>query len=545
MKNLLALTLSIIFLASCQSEIANKSDEKGLSQEEIRQANVRAALSLIPESLTEFSGSPVHDWLQNCYTGDSLTFVWFSSDTINNNGQEALDLLAKHKGYGIPYSYGHKRLNYLADSLNSLELNNPVRAKLISLIEIGLSESFLSFTTDVSYGIFGPNKRLSFKKDSLKRDPALVLKQVQSEGVQQAFKEEQPEHIKYNYLVKNLIDFTTNFELSKDTGRVFVYKLDSVKSYTLAKELMIKQGWLDSSANDSLFLLTLQDFQGMYGLNRDGKIGLNTARALNMSNQERYMQAVISLEKWRTKRDFTYPHVYVNVPAYELNFIKKDSITRVHRVVAGAPFTPTPSFSAKLKYLTLFPYWHVPYSISSKEILPKLKEDPAYLAQHGYQLFSKDRQSVDANAVDWSSVSQGNFPYRIRQNGGSYNSLGLVAFMFPNEHSVFIHDTPSKIFFKNDMRAYSHGCVRLQDPLDLATYILELDQPDEIGRDSLDTLIRHRVETRIYLKNPFDVHIQYHTAEGKEDGIKFYLDIYGREVADKKAIRKLLEEDSI
>jgi murein L,D-transpeptidase YcbB/YkuD len=545
MKNLLALTISLIFLASCQSEIANKSEEKGLSQKEIRLANIQSALSLIPESLTEFSGSPIHDWLQAYYTSDSLSFVWFSSDTLSSEGRYALELLSKHKGYGIPYSYGHKRLISLLDSMNGLELNNPVRAKLISLVEIGLSESFLSFTTDVSYGIFDENKRLKFKKDSLKRNPNFILEQVKTEGTIKAFKEEQPEHIKYKYLLKNLIDFTANFELSKDTGRVFVYKLDSVKSYTLAKELMIKQGWLDSSANDSLFLLTLQDFQGMYGLNRDGKIGLNTARALNMSNEERYLQAVLSLEKWRTKRDFTYPHVYVNVPAYELNFVKKDSITRVHRVVAGAPYTPTPSFSAKLKYLTLFPYWHVPYSISSKEILPKLKEDPAYLAQHGYQLFSKDRQSVDANAVDWNSVSQGNFPYRIRQNGGSYNSLGLVAFMFPNEHSVFIHDTPSKIFFKNDMRAYSHGCVRLQDPLDLATYILGMDQPEEFSRDSLDTLIQHRVETRIYLKNPFDVHIQYHTAEGKEDGIKFYLDIYGREAEDKKAIRKLLEEVNI
>lgn len=545
MKNLLALIFIAFILHACQSENAKLADEKGLSQSEIRQKNVTKSLQLLPELLTEFSGSPIHDWLKSVYTGDSISLFWFSSDTLNQNGITALTLLSKHRGYGIPYSYGHSRLITLNDSLNKLELNASQRAEIISYLELGISESMLSFITDASYGIFDTDKKLSFKRDSVKRSPEQILTEVREYGIEKAFYSEQPSHIKYQLLVNSLNDFTENFELTKDTGRVFVYKLDSVKSYSLAKNLMIKQGWLDSTASDSLFLLALEDFQGVYGLNRDGKIGLNTARALNMSNQERYIQAVLTLEKWRTKHDYAYPHIFVNIPAYELNFIKKDSITRVHRVVTGAPFTPTPSFSAKLKYLTLFPYWHVPYSISSKEILPRLKEDPGYLAQHGYQLFSKDRQGVDASSVDWSSVSSGNFPYRIRQNGGSYNSLGVVAFMFPNEHSVFIHDTPSKIFFKNDVRAYSHGCVRLQDPLDLATYILQLDQPNEITRDSLDSLIKRRIETRIYLKNPFDVHIQYHTAEGKEDGIRFYLDIYGKEADDKNAIRKLLEEKPI
>src|SRR5690606_15611907 len=179
-------------------------------------------------------------------------------------------------------------------------------------------------------------------------------------------------------------------------------------------------------------------FQELNGLKGDCKIGNYTRDALNTSNYERFLMAVMTLERWKIfELNGESNYIFVNVPGYELTYYKNNKATVKHRVVVGAPDTHTPSFSAKLKYLNINPQWHVPYSISSKEILPYLKRDSAYLSSRGYKLYNNDHELVDENSVDWTSVSQNSFNYKIVQNSGSYNSLGILAFMFPNEHAVF------------------------------------------------------------------------------------------------------------
>ena len=180
----------------------------------------------------------------------------------------------------------------------------------------------------------------------------------------------------------------------------------------------------------------------------------------------------------------------------------------------------------------------MPYSISSTEILAGARKDSAYFAKRGYKIFSGDSQ-INPSSVDWSTIKQSNFPYKVRQDGGSGNSLGKIKFLFPNVHSVFIHDTPSKSLFMNDVRAYSHGCVRLHEPYELAKAILAADQHKTVG-DSLITYIERGEQKVLELGAPFEVYIEYITATGDSLGtISFFPDIYGR---DEKYIKNTFKK---
>ncbi len=266
-------------------------------------------------------------------------------------------------------------------------------------------------------------------------------------------------------------------------------------------------------------------------MDRDGKIGLNTSRALNMSNLERWKQIAINLEKWRWHKEFPSTRLYVNIPEFHLYYYRNDSLIRLHRVVVGHPSTQTPEFTAKLTYLNVYPFWHVPHSISTNEILPFARRDSTYLEKNGYSIMTFKGEHVDMSTINLKDYQQNNFPFKIRQNYGYGNALGVVAFMFPNPHDVFIHDTPAKFFFTTGTRAYSHGCVRLQDPVKLARNILTADK-NNVNPDTLEVLLAAHTPKMVYLKKRIPIFIEYHTAFSDTLGrLRLPLDIYFRDTA--------------
>jgi murein L,D-transpeptidase YcbB/YkuD len=241
----------------------------------------------------------------------------------------------------------------------------------------------------------------------------------------------------------------------------------------------------------------------------------------------------MNLERWRWRSPFPATRIYVNIPEFTLYYYRNDSLIRQHRVVTGAVTTSTPEFEAKLTYLNVYPYWHVPHSITTNEILPVARQDPSYLARNGYTLLDGDGNALDPTAVD---LSRGY--YRIRQNYGYGNALGVLAFMFPNPHDVFIHDTPLKFFFSTGVRAYSHGCVRLQDPIDLGKEILKADG-NKVEPDTLQAMLDRHIPQMIYLQKKIPIFIEYHTAVGTAAGkLLLPLDIYGRDSLTVKMFGK-------
>ena len=202
------------------------------------------------------------------------------------------------------------------------------------------------------------------------------------------------------------------------------------------------------------------------------------------------------------------------------------------RVVVGLPYRRTPVFSEEISYLELNPYWHVPPSIARRDILPRLKSDPGYLAANNYTLFSDwsaGASVVDPLSVDWSAVTPRGFGYKIRQEPGDNNALGRIKFMFPNRFSIYLHDTPAKSLFNRAERSFSSGCIRVMNPLGLAEVVL--DGMPGWDRARIDRIIETGAPTVVSLAEPLPVHLSYQTAWVNKDGsVHFRSDIYERDV---------------
>jgi murein L,D-transpeptidase YcbB/YkuD len=343
----------------------------------------------------------------------------------------------------------------------------------------------------------------------------------------------------YRALAGASVAFHRTFPDEDWRARVPTFREDSVLARTLACELLLHRGWLDSAgtARGGAIDSALRRFQRMHGLTEDGLVGTFTAEALGRSNRERRAQLALTLERWRLEPEWPQPFAWVALPHFTLWIVDADTTLFAHRVVVGTPDNATPELSSAVDVVVAYPYWHVPYSIASTEILPKARGDSAYLVRNRYALRDRDGNAVDPASVDWSGVSAGNFPYLVRQEGGTGNALGLVKFLFPNPYAVYLHDTNAKRYFDKERRAYSHGCVRLDRPMDFAAYLFGL-QEDGPGMAEVRAAIDERRERKMPLRRKLPVHFRHFSAVAGADGLPvFGPDLYGLDEATRAAWR--------
>ena len=269
-------------------------------------------------------------------------------------------------------------------------------------------------------------------------------------------------------------------------------------------------------------------FQERHGLNTDGVVGPMTLAAINTTATERASQIAVNLERMRwLNYDLGARHITVNTAAFTMEMIENGEQRFFTRTVVGKSPRKfqTPEFNDELEYIVVNPFWNVPYSIASQEILPKLQENPFYLADNNMELLGSD---LPASQIDWSQVTRGTFPGRIRQRPGAGNALGQVKFLFPNRFSVYMHDTPSRRLFARDRRAYSHGCIRLHDPIGFAHLLLSLQTDDPVG--TFDRLRARYGEQWVTLEKKIPVYVTYRTAWRDGEGrSQFRADVYRRD----------------
>lgn len=268
-------------------------------------------------------------------------------------------------------------------------------------------------------------------------------------------------------------------------------------------------------------------FQSRHGLAADGRIGARTLAALNTSAETRVGQIAANLERWRRlPRALGQRYVAVNAAAATLDLIDDGASAARARVIVGDPEHPTPVMTAKITAVTFNPPWTIPHSIAVKEVLPKLRRDAAYLLKHNMVVLDRG-DDPHGLKIDWRAVSPQGFSYQLRQLPGPDNSLGLVKFEMSNAFDVYLHDTPARSLFGRDVRAFSHGCVRVEHPADLAARLLgdRAPPPDLLG--AVDGAPATRT---IMLEQPVPVYLVYFTAAVGEDRVlTFYPDVYGRD----------------
>lgn len=291
----------------------------------------------------------------------------------------------------------------------------------------------------------------------------------------------------------------------------------------------------ESSASINMFDQDLETavkrFQRRHGLNEDGIVGKNTQATLNISVEDRIEQLQINMQRWRSiPYNFGSRYLMVNIPGFELRVIENYRIVRKMRAIVGKKRRQTPVMSDRITYLELNPYWNIPRKIFLKDILPRIQEDPEYLVRQRIRVFGglqREAAELDPVYINWGEVSNDHFPYRLRQDPSEINALGKVKFMFPNQKGVYIHDTPGKNLFDKQTRTFSSGCVRVQDPLALAEFLLSEQDWD---REKLATIIETGQRKIIVLKKAIPVHLVYFTAWVDEGGeLNFREDIYGKD----------------
>lgn len=298
---------------------------------------------------------------------------------------------------------------------------------------------------------------------------------------------------------------------------------------------------LQSELYDDALLRAVRQFQRRHGLGPDGTIGPATIAALNIPAQERLRQIQLNLERWRwLPADLGSRYIMVNVPNFSLDVIENGQPVLNMRAMVGTEDWRTPVFSAPMTSLVLNPEWIVPRSIATKEILPLVQQNPGYFRQQNIKVFLRgtDRYTeVNPRSIKWGRVSAENFPYRFRQQPGTKNPLGRMKFLFPNQFSVYLHDTPATWLFGKNARAMSHGCIRVEKPIELAEYLLR-DDP-RWTREAILAAISEDKTYSIALPEPVPVHLLYWTAWVNEDlTVHFREDLYGRDAVLAEALQK-------
>jgi murein L,D-transpeptidase YcbB/YkuD len=282
-------------------------------------------------------------------------------------------------------------------------------------------------------------------------------------------------------------------------------------------------------------------FQTRHGLTADGKVGPLTLQALNVSPGARARLIELNLERWRwLPVDLGQRYVLVNLPAFHLEVVDAGERALEMRVIVGRPYRRTPVFSDLMRYVVLNPYWEVPPSIAVQDKLPLIRQDPLYLAANGFRVYSgwgENERSIDPATIDWSTVNRSTFPYRLRQDPGPLNALGRVKFMFPNAFNVYLHDTPSRELFASPDRSLSSGCIRLEQPVDLAAVVL--NGTPGWDRAAIGGALASQKTVTVNLAQPMPVHLQHWTSWVQDDGsVAFRNDLYGRDERLDLALRE-------
>jgi murein L,D-transpeptidase YcbB/YkuD len=412
----------------------------------------------------------------------------------------------------------------------------------IAKIDLYLTDGLVFYMYHLLRGKLSPNSlnpNWNLHAKDLPAHPAdLILKAIKNQEVVQMANKLRPQNEVYSRFVNGLKKYQeypenggwekVNFESVIKPGESDKNMVALRKRLEITLDLIFNDN-PESHVYDEELVDAVKKYQIRHGLNPDGVIGKGTLAALNIPIEKKLDMIRINMERARwILADISDDMILVNIANFKL-FYLNDS-TRVHesKVMVGTTFHQTPIFKSKLQYIVFNPTWTVPYSIASKEMLPRLKSDPNYLVDRNMVLLNRSGKQVAQSSVDWSKISINNFPYTVRQEPGSGNALGRVKFIFPNKHSVYLHDTPSKYLFVKEERAFSHGCIRVENPLKLAEILL--DNKNKYAATDIDNIIKSKKLTQVNLKKPIDVLLMYWTCGFTEDLDMFFVpDVYSRD----------------
>jgi L,D-transpeptidase YcbB len=405
-------------------------------------------------------------------------------------------------------------------------------------VEIDLTRAYLAWARDLTSGALEPAK---VDKGILREirviDPAVLLSRMASGDPQAVLDWLVPSSPAYLQLMKAKLGLEAQIRAGGWGAPVATASLapgDTGPDLVAMRDRLVRMGYLSPTATgiyDRSVETAVLDFQLNHGLTPDGVANEATITELNKGPDERLKSVIVALERERwMDHDRSARQIWVNLPDFRARIIDHGRVVFETRVVIGknVPDQRSPEFSDVMEHMVINPSWGVPRSIIVKEYLPLLQQNPNAVGH--LQVIDGRGRVVPRGAVNFAAYTARNFPFALRQPPSDDNALGLVKFMFPNPYNIYLHDTPSKSLFDKEVRAFSHGCIRVADPFDLAHALLSVQSL--AAEAEFDMHLKTGDETTVKLLKPLPVHLVYFTAyPGANGRISYRRDIYGRDAA--------------
>ncbi len=487
----------------------------------------------------------VRKMLRRFYARKNYLPAWNDNGKISKKADSLIEAIEEISNQGLVPEYYH--LEAIRDLMEKLRVDK-VNLEELAMLDVLLSDAFLMLGCHLSAGCVNPvTVEAEWFLDRTDLAVDVVLEDaLEGNNLNESLSFLLPPQAEYFRLMNTLNQYRkiaakggwsiVNDEKILEVG-------DRNESVAKFKERLLNSGDLKHLGDENVFNEDIETavvrFQKRHGLKTDGIVGTETFRALNVPVDQRVKQIEVNLERMRwASRSLGHRYIVVNIADYNLRVIEHNETVMTMEVVVGRPYWDTPVFSEKMLYLVLNPSWKVPTSIVRREILPKIKKSPDYLASQGFQVVNgwmDDAEEIDWTTIDWAGMTAGSFKYKIRQAPGPLNPLGRIKFMMPNKFNIYLHDTPARELFSRNSRAFSHGCIRVKSPVELAIYLLQ-DDTDWTHENVMDAMEKGE-ELKIELQTPINVHVLYLTSWVDEEGIlNFRDDIYGR---DKRLYRAM------
>lgn len=453
--------------------------------------------------------------------------LWSDSGHLLPQADSMLACIRNAPYQGLsPNSYHARELDSLVESWQTDSLS---RRDAISWAKADLffSDAFIHLVHDIHYGVL-PEDSLSLRREHAYSDSAvlaLLHAAWQGDSLGRSLGDLAPQLSPYQNLLQANRLYRDHIALTAwDT--LPEHDPDTLDFLVRLRRRLEAESYLTPRSERSL-KEALQAFQRDHNLYPDGVVGKHTLDALNVPRSIRLQQLALNLNRWRQFPD-TMPAEYliVNLAAFHLYLYHHDTLVLSSRVIVGKPSTPSPQLNSYIYNFQLYPYWRVPFSIATKEMLPQIKRNIGYLTKNNLEVLDRHNQIVNPYAVTWNRFNRHYFPYRIRQMIGLDNSLGILKFNFPNKYSVYLHDTNARSFFNRNDRALSHGCIRVQQWDSLAHYLVRADTLRHLP-DSLNSWLRNETQKFVALDHRLPLYIRYFTVEANQEGRPvFYNDGY-------------------
>jgi murein L,D-transpeptidase YcbB/YkuD len=459
--------------------------------------------------------------LEEFYLASGYKSVWQSQKDRKN----ILEQFSNSEEEGLRLAdYNVNKLQKLEKKYTALSFTEKANYDIL------LTHSIQKFIVHLTKGKvnsrnFYTNWDLNENKISVNETIALMLK---SDSLAHKIEKLKPNHVVYKSL-KRALKIINSYP--EDTFSRFEIENKIVLNDTNSSLIDIKKRliyWKDMKPKDSLSTIydsetneAMKKFQIRHGLAPDGVIGKGTITALNFSRSQRKAQILANLERWKWfPKEMGEEYLIVNIPDYKMILVNDNDTIRTHKVIVGRNKRPTPVLSSKLSNVILNPTWTIPPTILREDVIPAISTNRSYLTQTNIKVFDQNGNQVSAN--DWK-ISEAK-KYRYVQIPGTFNSLGMVKFLFPNRFSIYLHDTNHQDFFGKQKRSLSSGCVRVENPLKLAEYLLGEEASWNV--EKITEILQSEKTKQIKIMKNIQIHILYWTAWSENNNLIFRDDIY-------------------